>query len=156
MYIEGLLSVTNSSRCHIKNVSCILPHYRQTLNNELKLAGSEACWIVGIRMNLFWWRQHLHFFVSVWTVDMAVLSSRRRTSLPLEIVLLEGLPYVQQSQYQNNYYLTWQNLINCSVVRILSLVRVTFRNYRNISREISLWGRNHPISRNDMRCPTVI
>jgi len=71
---------------------------------------------------------------------MAVLSGRRRTALPLENVLLEGLSYVQQSQYQNIYYLTWQNLINYIVFRILSLVRVTFRNFHNISREISLSG----------------
>ena len=82
----------------------------------------------------------MYFVVTEWTVAMAVLSGRRRTALPLENVLIEGLSYVQQSQYQNNYYLTWQNLINYSVFRILSLVRVTFRNFRNISREISLSG----------------
>lgn len=136
MYIECLLSMTNSSRCHIKNVSWILSHYRQTLNNKLKLAGGEACHMVDYKMNLFWWRQHLHFVVTEWAVDMAVLSGRRPTSLPLENVLLEELSYKQQSQYRNNYYLTWRNLIN--YIRILSLVRVTFRNFRNLSREMSL------------------
>lgn len=73
-----------------------------------------------------------------------------------ENVLLEGLSYAQQSRYQNNCYLTWKNLINCRGAHILSLVRVTFHNFRNISREISFWGRNHLISRNDMRCLTLI
>jgi len=65
---------------------------------------------------------------------MAVLIGRQRTALPLENVLLERLSYVQQSQNQDRYYyLTWQNLINYSVFRVLSLVQVTFRNFRNIS-----------------------
>jgi len=41
MYIECLLSMTNSSRYHIKHRSYITAHYKQTLNNKLKLSGSE-------------------------------------------------------------------------------------------------------------------
>jgi len=111
--------------CHIKNRSCILPHYKQTLSNKLKLSGSEACQIIDYKANLFWWRQNLHFVVTEWTVDLTVVSGRRRTALPLENVLFEGLSYVQKSQYQNNYYLTWQNLINYSVF----LYFVSFPSY---------------------------
>jgi len=48
----------------------------------------------------------LHFVVNKWTVAMAVVSGRCRTALPQGSVLLEGLSYVQQSQYHNNYFFT--------------------------------------------------